>query len=264
MLGTIILSVLIVSLLSLIGVFTLSLKDKTLHNILSYLVAFAAGSMLAAAFFDLLPEAVEEIGLSAFTFALVGLISFFVIERFIFWHHCHKHHHDIKPYTYLNIIGDAVHNFVDGTIIAAAFVADAGLGIVTTVAIAFHEIPQEIGDFAILVHGGLSKNKALLFNFMSALAAVLGALVAYFALINVEGLIPILISLAGGGFIYVATADLLPELSDEENFKELLKHAFFLILGIVLLWLVISIAHGEAGHAQHAGEALHMMQESMH
>jgi len=202
------------------------------------LVAFSAGTLLGAAFFDIIPEAVELIGDLAFTYVLIGILLFFIMERFIFWHHCHTHNHKIQPFTYLNLVGDGLHNFIDGAIIAAAYLTNFGVGVVATVAIALHEIPQEIGDFAILIHGGMEKKKAIMFNFLSAFMAVIGALLMFYAAPILDNLIPILLGIAGGGFIHVAAGDLFPELKHEEDFKKLTLQTFVIILGIVLIYWV--------------------------
>jgi len=238
MLIPILVSVIVVSLMAFIGVFALSVNEKKIHKWLHSIVAFAVGTLLGTAFFDLLPEAVNEIGEAAFTYMLLGIVAFFVIERYIFWHHCHTHSHEIKPYTYLNLIGDAVHNFIDGAIIAAAYLSNFGLGIVTTLAIVLHEIPQEIGDFAILVHGGMSTRKALLYNFLSAVLAIVGALLTYVLASSIQNVLPVLLAFAGGGFLYIATADLFPELQKEEDFKKLTVQTALMILGILLIYWI--------------------------
>lgn len=237
------LSVSIVSLISLIGVFTISLKKEFLKKILLTLVAFAAGSLLGAAFFELIPAAIKHGGVEVISYVFLGLITFFVMEKYIYWHHCHdvnckKHHH---PMTYLNLIGDAIHNFIDGALIAASFAANAPLGLVTTFAIIAHEIPQEIGDFAILIQGGFSRKKALLFNFISALFAVLGVLVTFCFVGSIDNLIPFLLAFAGGGFIYVATADLIPEIHKETNRKNIIIQSVFLVFGVIMMFILVNI-----------------------
>jgi len=232
-------SVIGVSLLSLVGISMLSFREATFHKILHLLVAFAAGTLLGTAFLDLLPESLE--GGAPLYVALIGLLIFFVIERFIHWHHCHDKECDIhlaKATGKLNLIGDAAHNFIDGVIIAAAFLIDIRIGITTTIAIVLHEIPQEIGDFAILVNSGYTRKKALLYNFYTALLAIGGALLTFWFASAAQGIIPYVAALAAGGFIYIATADLLPELHKESDTNKLLLQFFFLILGIVVIWYV--------------------------
>lgn len=241
------LSVMFVSLLSFAGIFTISLKKEFLNKIILVLVSFATGSLLGAAFFDILPEAIESGGEGMFFYVFLGLMVFFVMERYIHWHHCHtkdceKHHH---PVTYLNLIGDGFHNFVDGALIAASFAINVPLGITTTFAIAAHEIPQEIGDFAILVHGGIGRTKALLFNFASSLTAVLGALATFFFAKNIEGIIPIILAIAGGGFVYIATADLIPEIHKETDKKNAIVQFAAMAFGILIIFILVNIFHHE-------------------
>lgn len=241
------LSVMFVSLLSFVGIFTISLKKEFLDKIILILVAFATGSLLGAAFFDILPEAIEGGRDGVFFYIFLGLMMFFVMERYIHWHHCHtkdceKHHH---PVTYLNLVGDAFHNFVDGALIAASFAISIPLGITTTFAITVHEIPQEIGDFAILVHGGFSRTKTLLFNFVSSLTAILGALATFFFAKNIEGIIPIILAIAGGGFVYIATADLIPEIHKETNKRNAIVQSMAMLFGIVIIFVLVNVLHHE-------------------
>lgn len=238
MIITILIAVSIVSLISLIGAFFLFFNKKFVSSILFTFVSFAAGAMLGAAFLDLLPEAMEG-GASreVFIYTLLGIVAFFAMERLLYWHHYHGKR-DVHPYVYLNLVGDGIHNFTDGIAISIAFLLNVHVGIATTMAIIFHEIPQEIGDFGILVHGGLSNNKALFYNFLSALTAVLGALTAYYLSFYIEGLTVILASFAAGGFIYIATVDLVPELHKERNFTKSIVQLILFIGGIALIWLV--------------------------
>ena len=228
-------TVVLISLISFVGVITLSLKKDLLNRMLLMLVAFASGSMLAAAFFHLGPEAAEGIGSEAFTMILVGILLFFLIEKFIHWHHCARGECDVHPVVHLNLICDGVHNFIDGVIIAAGFLTSVQVGFVTALAIALHEIPQEIGDFAVLVHGGLTKKRALFYNFLSATTAILGAFVGYLYLTSLEHLIPYILGIAAGGFVYIATADLMPELHKERTVSRLVLHTTALLIGVLLI-----------------------------
>jgi len=237
----IIATVVLISLISFVGAITLSLKKDLLNRMLLMLVAFASGSMLAAAFFNLGPEAAEGIGTEAFTVILVGILLFFLIEKFIHWHHCARGECDIHPVVHLNLICDGVHNFIDGVIIAAGFLTSVQVGFITALAIALHEIPQEIGDFAILVHGGLTKKKALLYNFISATTAILGAFVGYLYLTSLENLIPYILGIAAGGFVYIATADLMPELHKERTVSKLVLHTTALLIGVLLIYSISGI-----------------------
>ena len=193
---------------------------------------------MGGAFLHLLPEALE-LGKPAniFLYALIGFSAFFLMERYLHWRHCHNGVCDVHIFTYLNLIGDGIHNFTDGLIIAASFVTDVKLGIVTTLAVIFHEVPQEIGDFGILVYGGFSKFRALLCNFLCALAAILGALLGY-ALSNIaSGSSVFLISFTAGGFIYVAASDLIPELHRQKNIKKANIAFGTFILGLLFMIL---------------------------
>ncbi len=238
-------SVILVSLVSFVGIFALHLRPKLLDKILFALVSFAAGALLGAAFLDLLPEALEQVGERIFIYALVGVVVFYMIETFLYWYHCHyghhhhhAAHHKVHPFAWLNLIGDGVHNFVDGMIIAASYLAGIPIGIATTVAVFLHEIPQELGDFGVLVFGGLSRKKALFFNFLSALTSVLGALVVYFFSTKMDNISGFLVPFAAGGFIYIASADLLPELHKERNINRAVVQLAFFLLGVAIIWLM--------------------------
>ncbi len=234
----ILISVFIVSAISLVGVITIFFKHKTVDRFMFLAIAFAAGSLLGAAFLDLLPEAMAEgAGPGMLAYALFGMLAFFVMEKLLYWRHCHEGKCEVHTFTYMSLIGDAIHNFIDGMIIAASFLASVPLGITTTVAIVLHEIPQEIGDFSILLHGGFSKGKALLYNFLIALTAVLGALSVYFFAPHVQGLPLILVPFAAGGFIYIAAVDLIPELHKETDIRRSALQLALLSAGIAIIWL---------------------------
>ena len=238
MLLTILIAVSLVSLISLVGIFIIGLSDEFLSKILLTLVAFAAGTLLGSAFLHLLPESLENGSPNdAFGFVILGIMSFYFLERFLFWRHCHKDECDVHSFTYMNLIGDGLHNFIDGLIIATSFMINLQLGIATTVAIIAHEIPQEIGDFGILVYGGFSKRKAISYNLLSAFAAIVGGGLGYFLLTHISEFSAILLPFAAGGFIYIATADLVPELHKETNFKKALVQFLLLICGIGIMWL---------------------------
>jgi zinc and cadmium transporter len=234
----IIASTLVVCLISLVGVFTLALKEKLLQKILFCLIAFSAGALIGGAFLHLLPEALEKAQSSAVFYNLIlGIILFFLMERYFHWRHCHEGACDIHAFTYLNLFGDGIHNFIDGMVIAASFLISVKLGVVTTLAIIFHEIPQELGDFGVLVYGGFSKEKALFFNFISALAAMAGALAGYFIAGIMQGFSVFILPLTAGGFIYIATSDLIPEIHKERDLRRAnLAFAVFLA-GIIFMAL---------------------------
>lgn len=206
----------IVSLVSLVGIFTLSLNPQRLNQLLLYLVSFAVGGLLGNVFFHLIPEAFEKVGATSLVsfFILMGMIIFFTLEKFLRWQHCHiptsaEHRH---PVVTLNLIGDAVHNTFDGMIIAASFLTDPSVGFATTLAVIFHEIPQEIGDFGILVHSGLSMHKALWYNLLSALSAFAGAALIFVLGAQLKDSFIYVLPLTAGGFLYIAGSDLIPEL----------------------------------------------------
>ncbi|MBW2984010.1 ZIP family metal transporter [Candidatus Woesearchaeota archaeon] len=230
-------SVIVVSLISLVGVLALLIKRNQLNKILLWLVSFSAGALFGGAFIHLIPEVVEEYGcqLCVSLFLLLGILVFFVLEKFIQWRHCHiptskTHPH---PLAFMNLIGDGFHNLIDGMIIGGAYLANFHLGLTTTIAVILHEIPQEIGDFGVLLHAKMSKFKALTFNFLSALTAILGAVISILIGTRLENYLLFLLPLTAGGFIYIAGSDLIPELH-----KECAPSKSF----IQLIWFVLGIA----------------------
>jgi zinc and cadmium transporter len=232
-----IIAVFVVSAVSLVGVVTIFFH-KQADRILFLMVSFSAGGLLGAAFFDLLPEALRE-NANAFAFVFVGFVAFFVLEKFLYWHHHHSRTHSVeKQFVYLNLIGDGIHNFFDGVLIAAAFLQNSALGFSTTMAVIFHEIPQEIGDFGLLIYGGLSKKRALLYNFITALTAVVGALAAFFFSAYIQGLPGLILPFAAGGFIYIAATDLIPELHKETDVKKSFLQLVAFLAGASLLALL--------------------------
>ncbi len=232
-------SVFIVSLISLIGVFTISIKPKKLNKLLIYLISFSAGTLFGGAFLHLLPEVVDEMGLTFQISGLVlgGIVLFFVLEKVIHWQHCHipssKHH--VESFAIMNLIGDGFHNFIDGLIIGASYLINIPAGIAATTAVGLHEIPQEIGDFGILIKGGFSRTRALLLNFSSALIAFVGVAVALTLNNFVENIQFFIIPLAVGGFIYIAGSDLIPELHKKFTIKSTLLQLLTLIAGILVM-----------------------------
>lgn len=234
---------LFVSFISLIGIFTLPLQDRSLKKILLVLVGFSAGTLMGGAFLHLIPESLESGSDGIFVMVIIGFLLFFLMEK-ILWRHCHENRCEIHTFAYLNLVGDAVHNLIDGLIIAAAFVTNIPLGIATMIAVAAHEIPQEIGDFGVLVYGGFKKKKALFLNLVTALTALIGGLLGYFLSSYVENALSILLPLAAGGFIYIASVDLLPEIHKEtDRWKTTLSTILF-IAGIGLMWLLRFIVKG--------------------
>jgi len=223
--------------MSLAWVFALVVKESLLQKILLSLVGFSAGALAGGAFLHLLPEALEELKPGeTFLYALAGFTLFFFMERLFYWRHCHEGKCDVHAFTYLNLIGDGFHNFIDGLVIAASFITSVPLGIATSIAVASHEIPQEIGDFGVLVYGGFSKYKALLFNLLSALTAVLGGIIGFYLSSVISGFAPVLLPVTAGGFIYIAASDLIPELHKEKNnYKANMAFVLF-VLGLVFMW----------------------------
>lgn len=235
-------AVFLVSLVSLLGLLFVSFKFKILRELLFVLVSFAAGSLLADAFLHLLPEAIEEQGfnLNVSLAVLLGILLFFVLEKFIFWRHCHIPTCKTHPHTlgWMNLVGDGFHNFIDGMIIAASFLASLPLGLTTALAVLLHEVPQEIGDFGVLIYSGFSRRKALVFNFVSALTAFLGAFLVF--ALGRPWLTNLIVPFTAGGFLYLAGSDLIPELQKETGVKKSLVQLLGLLAGMGLMLLVRS------------------------
>ena len=235
-------SIFIISLVSLIGVVTLSIGKKKLDKSLDLLVSLSVGALLGGAFLHLLPELLEEgILKELFIFVIGGILLFFVLEKFIFWHHCHHAEHEHLSFTYMNLVGDSIHNLLDGVLLAGAFLIDLNTGFATTIAVLLHEVPQEIGDFGVLLKGGFSKKRALLANFLTALTAFVGAGLALLFNTLIAGIIPILVAIAAGGFIYIAGTDLIPELHKNPKIKDSILQLFFILIGIGLMFALTLI-----------------------
>ena len=236
-LAVILASVTAVSLVSFVGIFFIGLKEAILGRILMALVAFASGSLIGAVFFDLIPEAAES-GQAVWLNVVVGIVFFFIMEKFLYWRHCHDETCEVHSFAYLNLFGDGVHNFVDGVLIAASFLVSASLGFTTSLAVVFHEIPQELGDFGVLLYGGLGKKKALTYNFLSAITAIIGAVVTYFLASQLQGLAQLLVPFAAGGFLYIAATDLMPELHKRTQMKDSAIQLSTLLAGIALMFAI--------------------------
>lgn len=233
------------SIFSLIGGLILLSKEKLALKISHFFASFAAGVLLGSAFFDLLPEAFHEgEDFSIFSWVLVGIVLFFLLERFIHWFHHHDEFHDhlkeSKSTVPLIIIGDTVHNFIDGVVMAATFLVSIPLGIITALAVAAHEIPQEIGDFGLMLHKGMKRKKIILVNILSAAAAFIGAIITYLLGNILEGYISIFLALTAGFFIYIAASDLIPEIHHEKRKKFAAIETLLLLLGILLTWLSVA------------------------
>lgn len=231
--------VFIVSLISLVGVFSLSFKEEALKKYINFFISLAIGALLGDAFIHIIPEAFES-SLSANTVSLLiigGIILFFIIEKYIHWHHHgeDKEESHIHPVGKLVLFTDGFHNFIDGAIIAASFVISIPVGIATVIAVVLHEIPQEIGDYAVLIHAGYTRGRALWLNFLSAITAVAG-MITFFIFGNIiPNITLVLIPIAAGGFIYIAIADLIPELHKTKKVKHSLIQISIIILGIIAM-----------------------------
>jgi len=232
-------SVFIVSLISLVGLFSFSLKVERLRIILIYMISFSAGALFGDVFIHLLPDLAEKdaLGTLSALLILLGILIFFILEKILHWQHCHmpitKTH--VHSFAYMNLIGDALHNFIDGLIIAASYIASIPVGIATTIAVVLHEIPQEIGDFGVLLHGGFSRGNALLVNFISALTAIFGVAIGLWLGEFIPNIELIFIPIAAGGFIYIAGSDLIPELHKETEISKSLIQVISFILGICIM-----------------------------
>ena len=244
------------------GIFLL-LPDRQRNQVLPHGISFAIGALLSVAFWGLIPEAFENVKPEQFQnlsgTILVGILLFFVLEKLLIWRHCHfgayedehddhhghsHHHHGIsKSAGALIVLGDAIHNFVDGVLIGAAFLTDIKLGIVTSLAVAAHEIPQEVGDFAILLQSGYEKGKALFYNILASLTTVIGGVLAYISLANLHDYLPYFLALAASSFIYIAVADLIPSLHPKTDIKTSLQQIALIIAGVLLITTLHNIAH---------------------
>jgi zinc and cadmium transporter len=247
----------------------LLLPERQRQQVLPHGISFAIGALLTGAFCGLIPHAFEKVAaddiskLSATI--LVGILLFFILEKLLVWRHCHSHacaahgedshdHHDHVHSHQSNdnsrrvagmfiILGDSIHNFVDGVLIGAAFLTDPQLGMVTSLAVAAHEIPQEVGDFAILLHSGYTRGKALFYNVLASLTTVIGGVLAYFSLGDLHDILPYFLTLAASSFIYIAVADLIPSLHQKTDSKTSLQQIGFILAGVVLILVMQGIAH---------------------
>jgi zinc and cadmium transporter len=246
-------SVIIVSLISVIFAIPFLLKKKISNSVLLFLLSMSVGVLLSTVFMDFLPEAVSHkytLGLALYV--LLGFLVMFALEKFIHYHHSkkcengdcgHSHAYSLAP---VNLVGDGVHNFIDGLVIAGSYAVNATLGIAATISIIFHEIPQEIADFGVLLYSGLSKKKALMFNFLSASTAIAGTVAGIFLTNRLHGFTDFIIPFAAGNFIYIAASNLVPQLHRQCNIKDTILHILAIILGIGVIVLVTLYgpAHG--------------------
>src|SRR3990172_512457 len=239
-------SVVVVSLISFVGVFTLSLKEHILRKYIFILVSLAVGALLGDVFIHLLPQSFEMIDNATHVSmaVIVGILIFFMIEKFLHWrHHARgeENNETIHPTGRMILVSDGVHNFIDGLIIGASYLISIEVGIATTIAVILHEIPQEIGDFGVLINSGYTTTRALWLNFLSALASVAGVLVALSLAGVSEFLIIWLVPLAAGGFIYIAMSDLMPELNKTKNIKQSILQLVAVLVGITAMLLLLAV-----------------------
>jgi zinc and cadmium transporter len=235
----ILIAVVAVSLLSLIGVFFLGFNEKKLKGISHLLVSLAVGTMLGGAFIHIMPEMVEgPLGsMDSYFLVLAGILFFFIVEKYFHWRHCHEDEEcEVHPVAYLSLMGDGVHNFMDGVSIAAAFLVSVPVGIATTLAIMIHEIPQEISDYMVLIHSGLGRKKALLYNLLIGLVAVAGAVITFLLAGITTNLSAYVMPVVAGGFIYMAGTDLIPELHKERKGSSSALQLVFIMLGLGMMY----------------------------
>lgn len=232
--------------ISAVGTLTLALNEETLKRLTLPLVALSAGSLLGGAFFHMIPGALyahTEHHLDVFVWLAAGFATFFALEQFLHWHHCHREGADCrKPVTYMLLIGDGIHNLLGGLAVAGAFLIDIRLGISTFLAAAAHEIPQELGDYAVLIHGGWSRGKALLFNMLSGLTFLVGGLLAYAVASEFDT--SLIVAFAAGNFIYIGASDLVPEVNKHRDIRTNIIHFVSFGVGLLILLAIrIAFAH---------------------
>ena len=242
--ASIFLATLLVSLSSLSGVLFLSLRPERVARVSAWLVAFASGTLIGGAFFHLIPESLR-LGNATFPLLVAGILSFFALEKFLCWQHCHETQCEVHSFTYLNLVGNCIHNFIDGLVIAGGFLVSVDVGIVIVAVVLFHEVPQKIGEFGVLTYGGFTARKAVLLNGMTSLTVVMGGMLGYLFSVHVKALQPLLLPFAAGAFAYVALADLIPELHRRRRPDESLAQFGLMILGAVLLWGARYLSHPE-------------------
>jgi zinc and cadmium transporter len=221
------------SLVGLVGVFSLFINEKMLQKIIKKLVAFSAGALLGGGFFHLLVEALEKMtAFQTFAITLIGFLVFFILEEYLHWHQCEEC--EIHPYSYLMIIGDSAHNVLDGLVIAGTFMVSVPLGVITTVLIIAHEVPQELGVFGVLVSGGFNRSQAIFYSFVAQCTCVLGGIIGYFFMNRIDVLASLIVPFAAGGFIYIAASDLIPGMHKTEGIEKISSFAW-LCAGLVLM-----------------------------
>ena len=218
----------------------LLVKDTARTQLIPWLVSYAVGALLGVSMLRLLPEALEQLPpTTVFGALLIGILLFFVLEKLVLWRHCHTHDCEVHDGSVLPVlVGDAFHNFVDGAVVAAAVMTSVPLGVSTAIAVAAHEIPQEVGDFAILLHAGYSRGRALLLNVLSSLASAAGAIAAVVAFDSVPPLLPYFLSFAAASFLYVAMADLIPGLHRGRTDASSMRQILLIVAGVATMLLL--------------------------
>ncbi|MFW6230433.1 MAG: ZIP family metal transporter [Nanoarchaeota archaeon] len=243
-------SVLLVSLIAVIGILPIHLRKKQSEHLLIFLLSISVGTLLATVFIHFLPEATSHgYTLGVASTVLGGFLAFFLLEKLIHWHHHkkdeesmgHSHAYHLAP---INLIGDGVHNFIDGLVIAGSYLADINIGIAATVSVIFHELPQEIADYGVLLYSGLSRKKALLLNFLSALTAVLGAIVGVLLYQLMHSFNAFLLPFAAGNFLYIAASNLVPQLHRHCGLKETVLHIIAILIGVGIMVALVFVGPG--------------------
>lgn len=241
-------AVILVSLLSLLGAVFIVLQRKLIDSVTTYLLAFSSGILLGTTFYDLVPEGFAGIGAAVYTWVIVGVVSFFILEKFIHWHSHVEELEGEKPskkhLAYLTLVGDGIHNFLDGAVIGVTFLTSIPLGVAATIAVVAHEIPHELSDFFLLIYGGLNNKKALWYNFLSALTAILGTVIVFVFSKDLLQFSPYFIGFAAGNFLYIAASDLIPELHEKRNVGISVAQTLILIAGVILMQVVSRFLKG--------------------
>jgi zinc and cadmium transporter len=238
----IIISTIIISLLSLLLAFGVSKVIDRIPKLGYILISLSAGTLVGGAFLHLLPESMEllDIEVASIT-VMISILLLLGIEKVLSWRHCHKDNCDVHSFGYMNLIGDGIHNFLDGLVIASAFMISPQIGLITTLAIALHEIPQELGDFGVLIYAGFTRKRALLLNLLISTTAILGGILGYALIGAFEGITGYILAFATGSFIYISTSDLIPEVRSNENKLDIIISFGTILSGVILMYLLTFI-----------------------
>ncbi|MCX8094882.1 MAG: ZIP family metal transporter [Caldisericia bacterium] len=232
----VIISTFIISLISLIGIFFINKNFKNLEKISFYLVSFSTGALITGGVLHLIPEALEENFNSIYSI-IFGIFLFFILETFLKWRHCHEFGCEEHTFVPINLLGDSLHNFIDGVLIASSFLVNLNIGLITTLNVIFHEVPQELGDYGVLIYGGLTPKNALKLNFFISLTSIFGGVFGFFLLEKFKFLIPYIIGITAGNFLYLSLTDLIPELHKKVSIKNNIEKSIFILIGISLMIL---------------------------